>query len=673
MIQMIYLKFDVLKFKFLNVIAMEAIFYFILFVALLFIGLYFKDYFYSSKRLKISRHINGRYPYYFTPEKPVKWFDFTGLINSFRMVSLSADILSIIDKREVQTAMGKDIGNELISNDFNASENEFWFDFIADTGDGFDSTTTVFYHLTRDNYTYSFKNPEHQNSHEETEITLKKGSALVVGGDLVYPVGSEVHYRDRFKGPLRFVAPDTGESGPVLIATPGNHDWYDGLSAFFRLMCQQGKIGNYRTVQNRSYFAYALRDHVHLFGIDNQLLGDIDIPQMTFFTDYVKKISEKNPKNHVILLIAEPYWYNYDINDRYKRKQRMDSLEYIIRTLTVAVKNLEVSNIKSEIVFEVVLTGDIHHYANYKLEEDGEKFDNEVKHFITSGGGGAFGHVTNFLKEKITIPVLQNAKTTGLNYQLDEVYPSKEKSCKKIFWNLIFFIVNYEFTTLMLLFSFITTYIYHYSDSILKKLILFLIPALFCVIITKVTSTECSNKEKWTSVILRIFLFMSSLSIQLYILYLFPIKFGAEATFLSDKNLQFLNINGIKNLFDIPLDTNYFLFQWIVSGILQSALFGLYIFFGYFFFKLYVTEVSSAKVNTGNKNFLKFKITDTEIVIYVIAIKKAYKWMNLLKKKNAESVQKEMLAKDPKRFVRDNFKPDPDNNVRIIDKITIKL
>lgn len=161
---------------------------------------------------------------------------------------------------------------------------------------------------------------------------------------------------------------------------------------------------------------------------------------------------------------------------------------------------------------------------------------------------------------------------------------------------------------------------------------------------------------------------MFSLCIQLFIFYLFPVKY----TFLSDDNLNFLNINGIKEFLEI-FDARYFIFQWIISAISQSALFGLYLFFGYFVFKLYVTEVSSAKINKGNKNFLKFKITDTEIVIYVIAIKKAYKWMNLLKKKDAAAVQKEMLTKDPKKFLRDNFKPDPDKNVRIIDKITIKL
>lgn len=646
------------------------LFYLLLLAAVIFMIFYFKDDLYFSKKVKIFKDVNGNYPYYFIPRKPVKWFDFTGLLNSFRMVSLSADILSIIDKREVQTALGKDSGNELIDNDFNASKDEFWFDFIADTGDGFDATTSVFYHLTRDSYRYSFKNDKDRDHPEEGDIILKKGSTLVVGGDLVYPVGSEIHYRDRFKGPLRFVAPDTRKPGPILVATPGNHDWYDGLSAFFRLMCQQSKISNYKTVQNRSYFAYALRKNVHLFGIDNQLLGDIDIPQMTFFTEYVKRISKENAKNHIIMLIAEPYWYHYDIKDRHQRRQRMDSLEYIIRTLKVAVENLESSHVKSEIIFDVMLTGDIHHYSHYKLDENIKGYDKEIKHYITSGGGGAFGHVTDFLKDEITLPILQNTTTTELKYQLDGIYPSKEKSSKKTLWNLIFFIINYEFTSLLLFISLIVTYIYCYSESILKCLILFLIPAIFCFTINKVTNTECSEKEKWTSRILRGLLFIFSFAIQWFVF----VKFQAYGpSFLSDDHLSSINIHKIKDFLKIPEHCNYFVSQWIISAILQSILFGWYIFLGYRFFKLYVTEISSGKVNTGNKNFLKFKVTDEEITIYVIAMKKTYKWMELLKKKQASDIQKEMLIKDPKTFIRNNFKQDPDKNVRIIDKITIPL
>ncbi|WP_241331255.1 metallophosphoesterase [Chryseobacterium arthrosphaerae] len=640
-------------------------FYLLLLMAVTFIIFYLKDYLYASRKVKIFKDSRGNYPYYFTPRRPVKWFDFTGLINSFKMVALSSDILSIIDKREVQTALGKDSGDELTDHDADESEKEFWFDFIADTGDGFDATTTVFFHLTRDTYTYSFKNEFDRDAGSEVEIRLKKGAALVVGGDLVYPVGSENSYRDRFKGPLRFVAPDRREPGPVLLATPGNHDWYDGLSAFFRLMCQKSKIGNYRTVQNRSYFAYSLRKNVHLLGVDNQLLGDIDIPQMAFFTEYVGKISRMNARNHIIMLIAEPYWYHYDIKDRYQRRQRMDSLEYIIKALKVAVKNLEVDNVKSEIIFDVVLTGDIHHYSHYKLDESFEGYDQEIKHYITSGGGGAFGHITDFLKDEITLPILQNSKTTELKYQLNGIYPSKEKSCRKTLWNLIFFIINYEFTFLLLVVSLIVTYTYAYSDSIFKWLILLLIPGLFVFIITKVTNAEVSAREKWTSLIFRGLLFLSSFALQILILV-------HELTFLSDDHFPFKGLDTVKNFLKIQ-GSDYFISQWIISAILQSVLFGWYIFSGYHLFKFYVTEVSSAKVNTGNKNFLKFKITDSEIVIYVVRIKKTYQWMKLLKKKRIDDLQKEMLGKDPKKFIREHFKTDPDKNVKIIDKITIPL
>jgi len=87
---------------------METIlFYLLLLVAAAFILFYCKDSLYSSKKVKIFKDIFEKYPYYFIPQKPVKWFDFTGLMNSFRMVSLSADILSIIDKREMPDGFGK--------------------------------------------------------------------------------------------------------------------------------------------------------------------------------------------------------------------------------------------------------------------------------------------------------------------------------------------------------------------------------------------------------------------------------------------------------------------------------------------------------------------------------------------------------------------------------------
>ena len=198
----------------------------------------------TKNHIIIHRDTEKKYPYYFTPQMPVHWFDFQGLINTFRRVSLSSDILSIIDKREVQANFGQDKKDELFDNRKN--KDAFWLDFIADTGDGFDATTTVFYHLTR------------QNWGNQLGTELEQGDALVIGGDLVYPDGSDINYTNRFKGPIRFVFPSNTNNTrqPYLLAVPGNHDWYDGLTAFYRMMAQQDQIGNYKTIQNRSYFAY---------------------------------------------------------------------------------------------------------------------------------------------------------------------------------------------------------------------------------------------------------------------------------------------------------------------------------------------------------------------------------------------------------------------------------
>lgn len=651
-------------------------FYILILIAVSFIVAYLCDNYRSSQRKneEIDRGVSSSFLYYFVPQNPVKWFDFSGLLNTFRRVSLSGDILSIIDKREVQTGMGTDSKRELIDNPLNKDKDEFWFDFIADTGDGFDPTTTVLYHVTRKDYTYSYENAEDENPNKEKELTLKRGDALVIGGDLVYPAGSELNYRDRFKGPLRFVAPDSGKHDPILIATPGNHDWYDGLTAFFRLMCQQCPIGDYKTVQNRSYFAYKLRENVHLLGVDNQLVGDIDLPQMQFFSDYVQAISGKGVKNHVILVVAEPYWYNYQIEDRGKRRQRLDSMEYIIKGLTKAVMNLRN---ESEIIFEVVVTGDIHHYSHYELDETEKGYEKHIKHFITSGGGGAFEHLTDFLEKTITIPILQNSTTTGLYYDLRKVYPSKKKSKKKVFWTLLFFAINYKFTALMLLFSFFVTYIFNYNaDLFLKVLMLIFFPTLLFLIVKKVANPECSKKEDNINKFSRFTLFIVSLAVQVVIYSLLPR--WDEVAMLRDTNLidsikAFFNVIDYESFKNKPKESDFFIFQWVFSGIAQSILFGLYIFFSYRFFKLHLTEVSSAKINKGDKNFLKFKVTDTEIVIYVVAIKKAYKWMKLIKRKKAINVQKEMVTKDPKSFIKENFNIDPEKNIKILDKIIIKL
>ena len=64
----------------------------------------------------------------------------------------------------------------------------------------------------------------------------------------VYPTASAKEYEDRLIGPFRR-SPAPRRPQPLLFALPGNHDWYDGLTAFLRIFTQERNIGGWRTVQ----------------------------------------------------------------------------------------------------------------------------------------------------------------------------------------------------------------------------------------------------------------------------------------------------------------------------------------------------------------------------------------------------------------------------------------
>jgi hypothetical protein len=150
---------------------------------------------------------------------------------------------------------------------------ELWFDFAADTGDGFDATYAVAWTLAQERVDV-----------EGHAAPLPAGSLLVLGGDEVYPVASDDEYRDRMIGPFRAALP-WREAGATrdLVAVPGNHDWYDGLGAWARRFCQQRWVGAWRTHQRRSYAAVRLPHHWWIWAVDIALSGLVDQPQLEFF------------------------------------------------------------------------------------------------------------------------------------------------------------------------------------------------------------------------------------------------------------------------------------------------------------------------------------------------------------------------------------------------------
>jgi hypothetical protein len=53
---------------------------------------------------------------------------------------------------------------------------------------------------------------------------------LFVCSDVIYPLGDDNDYRNKFYRPYK------DYPGPIY-AIPGNHDWYDGLEGFMRHVC----------------------------------------------------------------------------------------------------------------------------------------------------------------------------------------------------------------------------------------------------------------------------------------------------------------------------------------------------------------------------------------------------------------------------------------------------
>jgi hypothetical protein len=276
-----------------------------------------------------------------------------------------------------------------------------WLDFVADTGDGWDSTYAVASAITLP-HTLSYRGPDGK----EEQAATQPGELLIFGGDEVYPTASRFVYEQRLVEPFR-AAFVKGPHFPIVFALPGNHDWYDNLVSFSRIFASRepfagppvayGKppIGC-KTPQRRSYFALKLPGRWWLLGTDVQLGSDLDGPQFDFFTAVCKHISAKD---RVILCTPEPHWVYAEAikTDAAKAsKSALDSLEKLLQQKTNVA---------------VFIAGDVHNYCRY--ESRGGAPEDKV-HKITSGGGGAFLHPTHGPLNVATLespPKFDQAKT----------------------------------------------------------------------------------------------------------------------------------------------------------------------------------------------------------------------------------------------------------------------
>jgi hypothetical protein len=268
-----------------------------------------------------------------------------------------------------------------------------WIDYIADTGDGFESTYTMAYLLGRPALDLPGVG------------ALPQGQIVVFGGDQTYPDASRHNYRERFQQPYEWAAP-TCSPRRKLFALPGNHDWYDGLSAFDSLFCAPRDrpfdpvgtcIGGWQCQQYRSYWAIKLPHDWWIWGPDIQFSSHLDDSQISYFNLIADQMG---PDHKVILCLSEPSWLIQQ--STYDENENLNAISMIAR--------------KHGAKICAVIAGDSHHYARYVAQDIGTNF-------ITSGGGGAFLHATHDLRTELEIewPLHKQTRALGLSAAVEAV------------------------------------------------------------------------------------------------------------------------------------------------------------------------------------------------------------------------------------------------------------
>lgn len=556
----------------------------------------------------------------------VRWFDVKQLASTGIKVIFSTIIGEQTDKRIIQalSSAGKDFYdysfhyNEIDGSPVIDKENprkEMWLDYISDTGDGWNSTYSVAYYAS---------NPKLTLNTNKKSFDTKRGEVLIFGGDEVYPTPSKDAYNKRLITPYEAAfGDDTPDEKPHVFAIPGNHDWYDGLSAFTRVFCSDldRTLGGWFTRQRRSYFALKLPNGWWLFGSDGQLQSDIDTPQI----DYFREVTEKHMKkgDRVILCIATPTWIYTHKYKEFDEPYDESDLIYLQNEI-LAKKNIDV---------KVFLAGDYHHYRRH--EETGNKPKESKVQKITAGGGGAFMHPTNDIDVSLLTEIYGNDKKTKRSFALKKSYPDLKTSKKLTFKDLLFPFINPGF-------GIVTAVLYLLTIWMVGATLNYEVPTGFfdTIVLTAQALRNNPFVAIWIFMVFGVFIIFTDTHSRIYKWTGGTLHFGAHL-------ISIFYIGWGSLYLTVYLFPGNHLLQFYSAVILifslgwfaGSFIMGLYLFCSMYFFGRHNEEAFSALKIQDYKNFLRLHIDeDGTLTIYPVKVEKvARKWRN----RNKHDIEKD--------------------------------
>ena len=393
-------------------------------------------------------------------KEPVAWLGGRELIANLKLFALHALFGGKLDSRDWMTGIvnllrykaapkpdaakateGEEMYTRVVEMQ-GAATNEFWFDYLADTGDGQKPIYNIAYLCMTDLYQSAKgvgvyfeqqkKDGDEDFGEEKKRQRLPRGSFLFVGGDTAYHVADYETLAQRFQAPFWWAYRDLVCEGKIpedemdkrrpLFGIPANHDYYDALDGFnrqFRLpitgeddkdeRAPQLQLPTFKRHQEASYVALQLPHGWWLWGIDTEN-DEIDFRQQTFF----KKLGA--PKK---LIVATPTPTTV-FGQYLDAESDLSKVFKAIKLRRPFLKRKRSGELrKGECRLD--LSGDVHHYARYFGPESKLGKTERPRHgqnddavsslnyaSVVSGGGGAFFDPTNTyfgeIKEQALFP-----------------------------------------------------------------------------------------------------------------------------------------------------------------------------------------------------------------------------------------------------------------------------
>lgn len=375
-------------------------------------------------------------------EEPVAWLFGRQFIATLKYVLLYMAFKGKLDSRDWMKAEIIDIEQLLKTN--SDSLDEFWFDYIADSGDGQKAVYSIAFLCMSDlvggknlklGEKLKFLSADAKKNLEEDKTILPRGAFLFVGGDTSYHISDYGTLASRFQNPFWWAFADLRGKQSVenrrglLFGIPGNHDYYDSLDGFNRQFRRPSNpdeivpgqrppllmIPTFMRTQEASYVALRLPFDWWFWGLDTED-GEIDFRQLDFF----KELQRQHHPKKLIVATPEPTIAFGQI----PKKDANQSKTFAALELDRPVLNEPMPPEKCR----VDLAGDIHHYARYfGPAPDSGKTSNYTS--VMAGGGGAFFHPTQTNVREVPQQVLYPTATT-----------SRQETAKQLFkianiWN----------------------------------------------------------------------------------------------------------------------------------------------------------------------------------------------------------------------------------------------